>query len=104
MAKIQEWMSELANSPYAELREFAAKNLADCDWRTYPPAAQALLTASYKDSSGLVRIACIHSLVKMNVKAPAVVETLEALKTDADPKVRDEASQALVKLGPGQGN
>jgi hypothetical protein len=100
--KIQEWTTILNSSRFAQMREFAAKNLGSCDWQENHTAVQALLNAAYKDSSAGVRVACIRSLVKMNAAIPPVVDTLRVLKADADAGVRDEARQAMLRLAPGQ--
>jgi hypothetical protein len=101
-AKMQEWVKTLTSSRHAEMREFAAKNLGACDGYANPYVAQALLNASYRDSSVTVRVACIKAMVKMNLSVPPVVETLKVLKSDKNANVRDEATQALAKLAPGQ--
>jgi hypothetical protein len=91
----------LRNAIEPEQREWAAVNLATVDWRAQPQVVDALLTAARKDLAPTVRVACIRSLMHMNVNTAAVVAALQALRADADPRVQREAARALECLaGP----
>jgi hypothetical protein len=79
-------------------REWAADNLAEANWRSNPEVVTALLKAAREDSVGLVRAACVRSLAKMHINTVPVVQTIQALKTDTDPRVRHEVEQALSRL------
>jgi hypothetical protein len=98
----QEWLKALHDSPYPSQREVAAYNLTTLDWRSQPLVVQGLLTAAKEDPAPTVRAGCVTCLARMNVQTPAVVSVLNSLKTDGDPRVRQEAEQALVRLAPGQ--
>ena len=74
--------------------------LHNIDWRTNPQVVDALVTAAWKDVAATVRQACIHSLAIMGCNTMPVVNALQALRLDADPRVREEAEQALAALAP----
>jgi hypothetical protein len=96
----QQMLDLLRNSAYPEQREWAADKLALFDWRISPEIVDTLLKAACMDNASAVRVACVRSLVRMNAKTVPVVAAVQALKTDADPRVRAEADLALPKLNP----
>jgi hypothetical protein len=96
---IQQMLSTLRDSLYPSQREWAADSLAMTDWRTHPQVVQALVTAAKEDPAATVRAGCVRCLAKMNVNTVPVVTAVQALRTDTDPRVRQEAEQALSKLG-----
>jgi hypothetical protein len=79
-------------------REWAVERLAHYDWRAVPEVAAALTLAAREDPAPSVRATCVRALGKMKVNHPTVLETLRALKGDADPRVRKEVEQALPML------
>lgn len=88
----------LRNSIYPFQREWAVDNLSNIDWRSNPEVVQALMSAARKDPAPTVRVMCIRSLVKMKVDTVPVVTTIQALRTDPDPRVEHEAQVALGQL------
>jgi HEAT repeat protein len=89
----------LQESPYPAQREWAAANLATFDWRVYPHLPQVLVQAARQDSAPTVRAAAVYSLSRMNLQSEPVLSTLQALRGDADPRVRQEVEQAFVRMG-----
>jgi len=97
-ADMQQMLSALNNSLYPDQRERAAGQLASADWRTSPQVVHALITGARKDPAAMVRVGCVRSLAKMNANTPTVIDTLQALRGDSDPRVRTEAGVALAAL------
>jgi hypothetical protein len=91
-------LNVLCNSAYPEEREHAATALQSVSWQSHPQVVSYLLIAASQDSAATVRVACIRSLVRMNVNVQPVMTALEALRADADPRVQHEAEQALTRL------
>jgi hypothetical protein len=88
----------LRDALYPSQREYAAEALAALDWRTHPQVFDALLTAARDDPAATVRMTCVRCLSSMNVNSSLVAMTFESLKSDSDPRVRNEVEQALAKL------
>lgn len=88
----------LFQSPYPAQREWAALNLAALDLRAEPEVLQALLTAAQKDPAASVRAGCVQCMVRQNLTAQPVLQTLHTLKSDPDPRVRTDAEHALIRL------
>lgn len=99
----QSLLNQLHDSMLPSQREWAADKLAEIDWRKCPQIVDALVQSAKDDPAASVRAGCVHSLAKMSVTTPAVIAAMHSLKTDADPRVQHEASEALAKLAPGQG-
>jgi hypothetical protein len=99
---VQQMVSTLRDSLYPSQREWAADSLAMVDWRTHPQVVQALMTAAKEDPAATVRAGCVRCLAKLNVNTMPVVTAVQALRSDTDPRVRQEAEQALSKLGASQ--
>ncbi len=91
-------MQVLHTSGVPSQREFAATRLRACDPSVQPYVVEALLTAVRTDTAPLVRMAAIQSLAAMKVRTKPVLSALEAARMDRDPRVRDEAEQALQIL------
>jgi hypothetical protein len=77
-------------------REWGANHLATADWKNTPAVVPALLKAAREDPVAGVRAACVRSLGKMNVCTTEVATTMQALRTDKDPYVRQEAERVLA--------
>lgn len=92
-------IDKLRDSPYPAEREQAAYLMTNCDWRTNPHVAKALIQAASQDPAPMVRAGCVVTLMRMNVATPSVMNVMQTLRTDADPRVRDAAEQAIVRLG-----
>lgn len=89
----------LQESPYPAQREWAAANLSTFDWRVYPHLPQVLVLAARQDSVASVRAASVYGLSRMNIPSEPVLSTLQALRGDADPRVRQEVEQAFLRMG-----
>jgi hypothetical protein len=100
MQAIQEMLAVMQTSIYPSQREWAANNLATFDAKAYPIVVETLTTAARSDPAGTVRAACIYGLSRMKVDTAAVRITLEQLKADRDPRVRQEAEQAIARMAP----
>jgi hypothetical protein len=92
-------LATLRDSLYPSQREWAAEKLTTTDWRTNPDVVAGLVTAAREDPSATVRAGCVRCLAKMSVTTAPVLGTVEALKMDPDPRVRQEAERAATALG-----
>jgi hypothetical protein len=88
----------LKDSLYPSQREYAAECLSGFDWHTHPQVVDSLLTAAKQDPAASVRAGCVRCLAKMHVDNLAMMNTLQALKMDTDPRVRAEAESALAQM------
>jgi hypothetical protein len=91
-------LKQLQDSLYPSERELAADQLTACDWHKNPQVVQALVTAARADPAPMVRAGCIRALVQMQVNTIPAVTAVQALKDDADSRVRQEAEQALTAM------
>jgi hypothetical protein len=94
---VAQMLGVLKDSVYPSQREYAAECLSNVDWRTNPQVADSLLTAARQDPAASVRAGCVRCLAKMNLDSTAMMNTLQALKMDTDPRVRQEVEAALQK-------
>jgi hypothetical protein len=98
-AQIAPLVNLLRDSPYPAERERAAGALAALDWQAHPEILQALLHAATQDPAGSVRAGCVHQLGRMGARTEPVRTTLNHLRTDSDPRVREQVEQAMGRLG-----
>src|SRR5262249_49613587 len=89
-ASVAQLPGGLKESMCPSQREWAASRLAEFDARTQPAVVDVLVRAAKEDPAAIVRAACVRSLARMGV-ASQVAATLQALKSDADPRVAQEA-------------
>jgi hypothetical protein len=92
----------LRDSLYPSQREWAAESMAAVDWRTHPQVVQALTTAAKEDPAPSVRASCVRCLAAMKVNTVSVVTVVQGLKSDKDPRVRQEAERAWPILAGGE--
>ena len=52
-----------------------------------------------QDPAPTVRAGCVLCLARMNCQNEAVTKALQALRTDADPRVREAVDQANARFG-----
>jgi hypothetical protein len=97
---IQQMQTVLHDSLYPSQREWAAQSLATVDWRNNPQVVEALIRGAKDDPAATVRAACVHCLGKMHVNTVPVVNTVQGLKSDSDPRVRTAVEEALASLVP----
>jgi hypothetical protein len=88
----------LHDSPYPAQREMAASYLAGQDARSNPQIVPALIEGAKQDPAPTVRAGCVRSLMRLNVSSPAYRSVLEDMRTDADPRVRETAEQAIGRI------
>jgi HEAT repeat protein len=98
-ATLSQLIQVLQESPYPAQREWAATNLSSFDYKVYPHLTQVLIQAANKDAMATVRAAAVYSLSRLNAQTEPVVTTLQNLRNDADPRVRQEVEQAFVRMG-----
>jgi len=91
-------MTVLQASGVPSQREWAAAKLRVCDPQMHPYVVEALVTAARSDAAPMVRATAIQSLAQMKANTPPVLVTLESARQDRDPRVRDEAIQAVRLL------
>jgi hypothetical protein len=91
-------MTVLQSSGVPAQREWAAMKLQGVDPTIQPYVVEALVTAAKSDNAPLVRAASIQSLGHMGAATPPVMALLEGAVQDRDPRVRDEAVQAMHVL------
>ncbi|MBX9679986.1 MAG: hypothetical protein K2X38_14585 [Gemmataceae bacterium] len=89
----------LCESAYPAQREWAAQTLATYDHRNHPQVLQALCTTARQDPAATVRAGCVYSLSRLNIQGEPVLGTLQTLRTDTDPRVRQEVDEAYQRLG-----
>lgn len=98
-AHMWQLISALKASLSPSEREWAANGLMNHDWRNNPQVVSALLTAAREDPAGTVRAACVLNLGRMNIPREMWGHTLEHLRGDVDPRVRQAAEQVLLQYG-----
>jgi hypothetical protein len=100
-ANTQHLLHVLRDSIYPSQREWAADQLAECDWKLNTPVVDAMVTAAREDPAATVRAGCVRCLGRMHANTVPVVMAVQSLKADADPRVRTEVQEALATLAPG---
>jgi hypothetical protein len=102
--QVEQTIRVLRESPYPSQREWAAQSLVSFDWRTNPQLVPVLLQSATRDPAASVRAGCIYTLGRMQAAVEPVFSTLQALRNDADPRVRQEVEQAFIRLGGARSN
>jgi hypothetical protein len=92
-------LAMLKDSLYPSQREWAADCLSQQEWRSQPQVVQALVAAAKDDPAPAVRAGCVRALGRMGANTPEAVTAVAALRSDGDPRVRQEAELALPALG-----
>jgi hypothetical protein len=96
---IAQLMDMLRDAESPAQREMAANYLGTCDWRANPQIASALVYAAGQDPAPTVRAGCVLTLMRMSCTNESVINLLQALRTDGDPRVREAVDQAMLRLG-----
>jgi hypothetical protein len=94
----QQSLTTLRDSIYPSEREWAVEHLGGCNWKIEPAVVQALMTSAKDDPAPAVRAACVRVLAHLKVNTLPVVQTVQALASDPDARVRQEVEQALPVL------
>jgi hypothetical protein len=92
-------LGTLKTSLYPAHREWAVIQLSNMDWRRHPQILQGLLTGAKEDPAAKVRVSCVQALTRMQVNRALMASTLESLRSDVDPRVRQAAEEALGMAG-----
>jgi hypothetical protein len=99
-AQTGQMLATLKDSLYPSQRECAAEWLANLDWHVNSQITPALISAAREDPAASVRAACVRSLGKMQANTMPVIDCLQSLRADTDPRVRQEVENALAALTP----
>jgi hypothetical protein len=86
------------DSPESHQRQWAVQMLSRLDWTNHGEVIPALLAAARGDVDRTVRVQCIRCLTARNNNRPPVIGLLRDLQKDNDPRVQQEATDALVRL------
>jgi hypothetical protein len=98
-AGVPQLLTTLKDSLYPSQREWAAEQLSEMNWRMQPQVVNHLMTSAQADPAPTVRAACVHALAHMKVGTPEAAALVTNLKSDRDPRVRQEAEEALGTFG-----
>jgi len=94
----QQLMLTLKDALYPSHREWAAEALASTDWKNNPGIVDALVLSAKEDPAATVRAGAVRALGRMHANSTTVVTTLQGLRSDADPRVRQDVEQALTSM------
>jgi hypothetical protein len=95
-AVVPQMVGVLRGSLFPSQREWSVNYLASLDWRANPQVLAAVASAARDDPAPTVRAACARCLSRMNATSDLVSGTLQAMRRDADPAVRQAAEEALA--------
>jgi len=98
-ATVPQMLATLKDSVYPSQREWAAEQLSELNLRGQPQVVRSLTKCAKEDPAATVRTACVHALAHMKVNTTDVVAVVQELKNDHDPRVRQEAEEALNAIG-----
>jgi hypothetical protein len=96
---VPQLLAKLKDSLYPSERESAAEQLSDMNGRPQTQVVESLMKSARNDPAATVRAACVHALTHMKANPPEVAKLARDLKSDRDPRVRQEAEEALNTLG-----
>ena len=92
-------LAVLRSSILPSEREMAADGLRRVDWKSESEVVPGLLAAAQADPAPMVRAASIRALGEMKANTLQVMQALGRAKDDADPRVRQQATQTIAVLG-----
>jgi hypothetical protein len=98
-ANVPQMLATLKDSLYPSQREWAAEQLSELNVRGQPQVVQSLTKYAKEDPAATVRAACVHALAHMKANTTEVTAVVQELKNDRDPRVRQEADEALNAIG-----
>ena len=96
---VPQLLTTLKDSVLPSEREWAAEQLSEQNWHAQPQVVQNLMTAAQSDPAATVRATCVHALAHMQAATKEVGALVQTLKSDRDPRVRQEAEEAADALG-----
>ncbi|MSR30771.1 MAG: hypothetical protein EXR99_04620 [Gemmataceae bacterium] len=88
----------LKSAIYPSQREWAAEQLGAMGAQGNPAIGAILLSSAKEDPAPMVRASCLRALRGMKIHNMEVMEAIQALRTDTDPRVRSEADLILIQL------
>jgi hypothetical protein len=97
---LQQKINILQTSIYPTTREEAVISLCEGDYCGHPQVVQLLMRVAKDDPAPTVRAACVSGLARMNVTSEPMMQTLNTLKSDSDPRVRQAVEEAMSRLSP----
>jgi hypothetical protein len=100
---MQQKIGILQTAIYPSAREEAVISLCESEARSQPQVVQLLLQVAKDDPAPMVRAACVNGLARLHVSSEPMIQTLTALKADADPRVRHAVDEAMSRLAPASG-
>jgi hypothetical protein len=98
-ASTPQLLGMLKDSLYPSQREWAAECLSRQNWRSQPLVLDALVVAAREDPAAAVRAGCVRALGKMKANTLPVVQAVQSLASDRDPRVRHEVEETLAAIG-----
>jgi hypothetical protein len=98
-ADVPQLLTALKDSLRPSEREAAAEQLSELNGQAQPLVVEQLMKSAREDPAATVRAACVHALAHMRVNTPAAVTLVQDLRSDRDPRVRQEAEEALNLFG-----
>jgi hypothetical protein len=96
---VPQLLAKLKDSLYPSERESAAEQLSEMNGRPQPGVVEGLMKSARSDPAATVRAACVHALTRMKANPSVMTALARDLKSDRDPRVRQEAEEALNALG-----
>lgn len=100
---VPQLLATLKDSLLPSEREWAAEQLSGQNGRANPQVVQGLMASAKDDPAATVRAASVRALAQMKVGTKEVAALVQNLKTDRDPRVRQEAEEASETLGLASG-
>jgi hypothetical protein len=97
--QVEQLIRTMRESPYPTQRQWAAQSLASFEWRAHPQIVPAMLQSASQDPAAQVRADCVSCLGRMGAAIEPVFSTLQSMRKDIDPRVRQEVDQAFTRLG-----
>jgi hypothetical protein len=93
------WLGVLQSASSPMQRDQAVKHLSKVDPQMAPHVVETLANVAQTDAAALVRASAIAALAQAKATSPTALAAIESGAKDKDPRVRDEAQQALATLG-----
>lgn len=98
-SNVRRLLTTLQNADFPSMREWAADELSKLPAQQHPEAVATLALAAKTDPAGVVRAGCVRALEKMGARSASIVDVIQSLQSDKDPRARLAASQALQSMG-----
>jgi hypothetical protein len=89
-------------SVFPDEREWAVNQLAVASHQGDLAIEQAVMGSAVRDSAPAVRAACLRGVIRLGVKHASLLNIVQRLQSDSDPRVRYEAEQVMAWIKAGQ--